>query len=234
MKRFVVIVAGGKGLRMGTDLPKQFIPIAGKPVLMHTIEAFHKWDSEAEIIVVLPKEHQAYWKMLCEEIKGGAKHTVADGGETRFHSVRNGLSTIKNILANRGGSDKVIVGIHDGVRPFVSSDVIERCFEKADEFGAAIPVIPVVDSLRIKENGETKAVNRADYVAVQTPQVFEWKILLSSYDQPYSDRFTDDASVVESTGRKIATVSGNPENIKLTTPIDLLVAEKTIELKTPY
>jgi 2-C-methyl-D-erythritol 4-phosphate cytidylyltransferase len=231
MKRFIVIVAGGKGLRMGTDLPKQFIPIAGKPVLMHTIEVFHKWDSEAEIIVVLPKEHQAYWKMLCEEIKGGADHTVADGGETRFHSVRNGLLVIKNILSNREERhDKIIVGIHDGVRPFVSSAVIERCFEKADECGAAIPVIPVVDSLRIKDSGETKAVNRSDYVAVQTPQVFEWELLLSSYDQPYSDRFTDDASVVESTGRKIATVSGNPENIKLTTPIDLLVAEKTIEM----
>ena len=233
MKRYVVIVAGGKGLRMGTDLPKQFVPIGGKPVLMHTIKAFHDWDSEARIIVVLPKEHHPYWNMLCKEIGGCASHEVTEGGDTRFASVKNGLSVVKKLIESSDSEgEKVLVAVHDGVRPFVSSDVIERCFAKAAEAGAAIPVVPVVDSLRRKEGGLTHAVDRSDYVAVQTPQVFGWKELSYAYSKPYVESFTDDASVVESAGFTVYTVAGNTENIKLTTPIDLSVAESIISSKT--
>ena len=226
MKKYILIVAGGRGLRMGTDLPKQFIPIEGKPVLMHTLEAFHRWDSAAGLILVLPEEHQAYWKMLCKEIGCKVPHWIANGGETRFHSVRNGLELLSKELGKGTGSpEEIRVGVHDGVRPFVAPEVIDACFAEADRIGAAIPVVPVIDSLREVDETGSHPVDRARYLAVQTPQVFDYAVLIKAYAQPYADRFTDDASVVEASGHPVATVPGNRENIKITNPFDLRVAE---------
>lgn len=216
MKKYVLIVAGGKGLRMGGEQPKQFLPLKGRPVLMHTLEQFYRSDVAMEIILVLPHEQQNYWKQLCEEHHFTIKHRVADGGESRFHSVKNGLSLIET---------PSIVGVHDGVRPFVSVDVINRCYELALTKEAVVPVVDVVDTVRhITKNG-SETVDRSAYKLVQTPQVFNADLLLKGYEQAYSSAFTDDASVVEAMGVKVALTPGNRENIKLTTPFDLKVAE---------
>jgi 2-C-methyl-D-erythritol 4-phosphate cytidylyltransferase len=216
MKKYVLIVAGGKGLRMGGEQPKQFLPLKGRPVLMHTLEQFYRSDVAMEIILVLPHEQQNYWKQLCEEHHFTIKHRVADGGESRFYSVKNGLSLIET---------PSIVGVHDGVRPFVSVDVINRCYELALTKEAVVPVVDVVDTVRhITKNG-SETVDRSAYKLVQTPQVFNADLLLKGYEQAYSSAFTDDASVVEAMGVKVALTPGNRENIKLTTPFDLKVAE---------
>jgi len=220
MNKYVLIVAGGKGLRMGGDLPKQFIPIADKPLLMHTLTVFHKWDASAKLILVLPESHQPYWNMLCKELDFQVPHEVANGGETRFHSVINGLAKV---------SGDGLIAVHDGVRPFVTPEVINDCFEKAALVGTAIPVVEMVDSLRKREGGHSKPVDRSFYVAVQTPQVFDSDILLKAYSVPYSEFFTDDASVVEASGVEVRLVKGNRENIKITTSIDLLLAKSILE-----
>lgn len=226
MRKYVLIVAGGKGLRMGGDLPKQFIPLEGKPVLMHTLEAFHLWDASAELVLVLPEDHQPYWKMLCREIGCKAPHRIASGGETRFHSVRNGLEILSEEIKNTSeGNEKTLIAVHDGVRPFVTAEVITACFEEAERNGAAIPVTPMIDSLRVIDRDGSHPVDRSRYVAVQTPQVFDASLLLKAYDQEFSPFFTDDASVVEAMGDPICLVAGNRENIKLTTPFDLLIAK---------
>lgn len=230
MRNFVVIVAGGKGLRMGGDLPKQFIPMHGKPLLMHTLEAFYNWNNETEIILVLPLDHQPYWQMLCKEIGCKAPHRVVTGGKTRFHSVRNGLEVIESELLSSG--EQAIIAVHDGVRPFVSSDTIDSCFKSAENNGAAVPVLPMIDSLReIKSEEESSPVDRSKYCSVQTPQVFRSDILFESYKQEYNSLFTDDASVVEAKGFKVSLVKGNRENIKITTPFDLLIAKAIFEEK---
>lgn len=226
MHKYVLIVAGGKGLRMGGDLPKQFIPLEGKPILMHTLEAFHRWDDSAELVLVLPEDHQPYWNMLCREIGCKAPHRIANGGEARFHSVRNGLQFLSDEIKNASeGNEKVLIAIHDGVRPFVSPEVIEACFEEAGKSGAAIPVLPMIDSLRETEGNSSHPVDRSRYVAVQTPQVFCSGLLLKAYGQDFSPLFTDDASVVEAMGEPISMVDGNRENIKITTPFDLMIAK---------
>lgn len=226
MRKYVLIVAGGKGLRMGGDLPKQFIPLEGKPVLMHTLEAFHRWDASAELVLVLPEDHQPYWKMLCREIGCKAPHRIANGGETRFHSVRNGLEILSEEIKNTSeGNEKTLIAVHDGVRPFVTAEVITTCFEEAERNGAAIPVTPMIDSLRVIDRDGSHPVDRSRYVAVQTPQVFDASLLLKAYDQEFSPFFTDDASVVEAMGDPICLVAGNRENIKLTTPFGLLIAK---------
>lgn len=226
MDKYVLIVAGGKGLRMGGDLPKQFIPMRGKPLLMHTLEAFQRWDASARIVLVLPEDHQPYWNMLCREIGCKVPHVIVNGGETRFYSVKNGLDWI---LADKRTSPapdgKCLVAIHDGVRPFISCEVIEACFEKAARTGAVIPVVPMIDSLRETDGEGSRPVDRSRYFAVQTPQVFDLDLLAKAYEQPYSALFTDDASVVEAMGHSIDTVAGDRENIKITTPFDLLIAE---------
>ena len=220
---YIVIVAGGKGMRMGADIPKQFIPIGGKPVLMHTLERFFACDGELKIILVLPHEQQAYWRQLCRDCAFNIPHTIVDGGETRFESSRKGLQAIP--LDATG-----LVGIHDGVRPFVSEAVIKRCFEAADETQAAIPVLPVTDTLRhVDRNGIGRNVLRSDYRIVQTPQVFDIRLLRKAFEQPYQDSFTDEASVVESLGYTVEMVEGNRENIKLTTPFDLTLAEAMLK-----
>lgn len=224
MERYVIIVAGGKGLRMGGDLPKQFIPMRGKPILMHTLEAFYRWDSSAHIVLVLPVDHQEYWAMLCREIGCEVEHKVVNGGETRFHSVKNGLDWVANHHASSGSDSDALVAVHDGVRPFVSSEVISACFDRAAISGAVIPVVPMVDSLREVDDNGSHPVDRSHYMAVQTPQVFSLDLLSKAYGGPYSPLFTDDASVVEAMGKMVDTVNGERENIKITTPFDLLVA----------
>ena len=215
--QYIIIVAGGKGLRMGGVVPKQFVPVGGRPVLIRTIEAFYGYSSDMGIILVLPSSQQDYWQRLCEEYRFTIPHRVANGGETRFHSVNNGLSLI-------GGEDG-LVGVHDGVRPFVSREVIGACFEAASEYGAAIPVTDVVETLRQVAGDGSMTVPRDKYKLVQTPQVFTVRLLKEAYRQEYTPRFTDDASVVEAAGAKVHLVRGNPENIKLTTPFDLKIAE---------
>ncbi|MBE6301844.1 MAG: 2-C-methyl-D-erythritol 4-phosphate cytidylyltransferase [Parabacteroides distasonis] len=228
-KKYVIIVAGGRGLRMGGDLPKQFIPIEGKPVLMHTLEAFYRWDDTVELILILPEDHQSYWKMLCKEIGSKAPHQIVNGGETRFHSVRNGLQFLKEKRIAEGLSgEKALIAIHDGVRPLVNPEVISRCFTEAELSGASIPVVPVVDSLREMTEKGSHPVDRSRYLAVQTPQVFDFNLLVKAYEQTYTELFTDDASVVEAMGHEVKAVPGNRENIKITTPMDLLLAEALI------
>lgn len=216
MKKHIIIVAGGKGLRMGGDIPKQFLPVCGKPVLMRTLEAFHVYDASIHLILVLPVSQQAYWKQLCEEYQFNLAHEIADGGETRFHSVKNGLALIK---------EDGLVGVHDGVRPFVSQEVIARCYDEALSLKAVIPVIGVVETVRHLTEGGSETVPRDQYKLVQTPQVFDVALLRRAYEQTYTDMFTDDASVVEALGEKVYLVEGNRENIKLTTPFDLKLAE---------
>ena len=220
MTHTVLIVAGGKGLRMGSDLPKQFLPIGGKPVLMHTIEAFHHFDRTMKIILVLPQEQQTYWQELCAKHSFVIEHTVVDGGETRFHSVKNGLACVNSGL----------VGVHDGVRPFVSPEVIKRCYELAAIKKAVIPVIDVVETVRhITETG-SETVSRNDYKLVQTPQVFDAELLKQAYAQEYTPFFTDDASVVEAMGIPVCLVGGNRENIKITTPFDLKISSALVNV----
>ena len=216
---YVIIVAGGKGLRMGGDIPKQFLPVGGKPVLMRTIERFRAFSASLRIILVLPKAQQDYWRSLCKEYSFSVPHTVADGGATRFHSVQNGLALIPD-------DEEGVVGVHDGVRPFVSTEVIARCYDAARTAKAVIPVSPVVETLRyVGGDGADRNVLRSDFRLVQTPQTFDIQLLKRANRQQYSEAFTDDASVVEGIGATVTMVEGNRENIKITTPFDLKVAE---------
>lgn len=217
-KHTILIVAGGRGTRMGGPQPKQFLELAGRPVLMHTLEAFDRWDASARLIVVLPEDQIDTWKRLCEAHVFGRIHRVVAGGETRFHSVRNGLGAV----ASNG-----LIAVHDGVRPLVAPSVIAACFAAAADGGAAVPVVPVVESVReVDADGGSRPVDRARLRVVQTPQVFRADVLRAAYCLPYDPRFTDDASVVEASGVAVRLVPGNRENIKLTTPMDLLLAEQ--------
>lgn len=219
MKKYVIIVASGKGLRMGGEVPKQFIPVGGKPVLMRTIEAFYAYDEQIQIVLVLPVAQQEYWKTLCEEYSFTLLYRLANGGETRFHSVKSGLDTIP-------ANEEALVAVHDGVRPFVSAEVIGRCYVEAARTQAVVPVTDVVETVRhLEGDGRSTTVSRDDYKLVQTPQVFTLSLLKEAYAQPYIPAFTDDASVVESLGHEVTLVQGNRENIKITTPFDLVVAE---------
>lgn len=220
---YVIIVAGGKGLRMGSEVPKQFLPVAGKPILMRTLERFHEYDENLNIILVLPKIQQAYWHQLCEEYHFDIKHQIANGGDTRFQSSKNGLALIPD-------TEDGVVGIHDGVRPFVNKEVIAECYETAREEYAAIPVYAVTDTLRyIDKRGGGRNVLRDDYRVVQTPQTFDISLAKQAFNQGYKEQFTDDASVVESLGCQVAMVEGNRENIKITTPFDIKVAEALLK-----
>lgn len=217
MERYVIIVAGGKGLRMGTDIPKQFLPVQGIPVLMRTLTTFHTFDPALHLILVLPLAQQVYWQDLCQHHAFTLPHTIANGGETRFHSVKNGLACIE--------AEEALVAVHDGVRPFVSQATIAACFEAAAQVGAAIPVLPVVETIRELDESVSHTVDRDRYRLVQTPQTFQLGILRQAYTQPYGPQFTDDASVVEAADHAITLVEGNRENIKITTPFDLQLAE---------
>ena len=206
---------------MGSDIPKQFLPIGGKPVLMRTLERFRAYSSALHIILVLPEAQQDYWRQLCEEYHFDVEHQIANGGQTRFHSVQNGLALVPDDAEG-------VVGVHDGVRPFPSIEVIRNCYETARTAKAVIPVIPVVETVRHLEGDKSVTVPRGDYRLVQTPQTFDIQLLKAANKQPYNDGFTDDASVVESYGHAITLVEGNHENIKITTPYDLKIAEVLI------
>jgi 2-C-methyl-D-erythritol 4-phosphate cytidylyltransferase len=205
MEKIVLIVAGGKGNRMSSTIPKQFMVIAGLPILMHTIKKFWFFENTMRIIVVLPEEHIKYWKKLCREYRFKIKHTIRKGGETRYHSVKSGL---------RGIKPGYLVAIHDGVRPLVSRNTIKRCFAKAAKTGAAIPVIDTGESIRFVEGSHNRTADRTKYKIVQTPQVFKSELLIKAFRKPFKDTFTDDAAVVENIGHAISLVEGNPENIK--------------------
>lgn len=220
---YIIIVAGGQGLRMGLALPKQFALVGGKPVLMRTIEQFHSTDSRLQIIVVLPHDQQDYWRKLCLQFNFSIHHTVVDGGATRYESSQNGLKAIPS-------TEEGVVGIHDGVRPFVSQSLVTRCYAAARSEGAAIPVLPVTDTLReIDPSGIARNTDRSRYRIVQTPQVFRISLLRKAFLQPWQEAFTDDASVVEHLGHQVAMVEGERENIKLTTPLDLIVADALLK-----
>ena len=231
-EEFVIIVAGGKGLRMGGDIPKQFLPIGGKPILMRTLERFRAYSETLQIILGLPEAQQDYWQELCKQYEFQVDYRIANGGQTRFHSVQNGLALVPDDAEG-------VVGVHDGVRPFPSIEVITRCYETARQTKAVIPVIPVVETVRqilpsnqsnpnAVSNPSSITVPRDQYRLVQTPQTFDIQLLKAANRQPYNDGFTDDASVVESYGHPITLVEGNRENIKITTPYDITVAEAII------
>ena len=206
---------------MGSDIPKQFLPIGGKPVLMRTLERFREYSPTLQIILVLPKAQQDYWHKLCKDYNFEVEYVLADGGETRFHSVQNGLTKIPDDAEG-------VVGVHDGVRPFPSIDVIRNCYETARTAKAVIPVIPIVETVRHLQGNTSETVPRNDYRLVQTPQTFDIQLLKAANKQPYNDGFTDDASVVEAFGFNITLVDGNRENIKITTPYDMKIAEVLI------
>ncbi|MCF6356848.1 MAG: 2-C-methyl-D-erythritol 4-phosphate cytidylyltransferase [Draconibacterium sp.] len=216
MKKFAVIVAGGSGSRMNETVPKQFMELQGRPVLMHTFNAFSKYDSAIKFILVLPENQIEYWSELCKKHNFTTSHKITIGGKTRFHSVKSGLDLI---------DEDGIVFIHDGVRPLVSVQTLQNCFETAVERGNALPVIPVAESIRFVNDTGNKSVDRAKYVIVQTPQTFKVGIIKDAFQQKYSDKFTDDASVLESFGKTINLVEGNRENIKITWSEDLIVAK---------
>ena len=220
MKKYVIIVAGGKGIRMSSDLPKQFLILGEKPILMHTIQRFAEYDPTIKIILVLPQDQQDYWKGLCRQYDFMVPHKIANGGDTRFQSVKNGLAFIR---------ERGLVGIHDGVRPFVTTEVIDRCYKTAETAGAVIPAIDIVETVREVLPEGSRSVNRNLYKIVQTPQVFQNDLLLRAYNQLYREEYTDDATVVESCDIKVTLVEGNRENIKITTPFDLMLGEEILE-----
>lgn len=221
-RKSTIIVAGGKGERMQTNIPKQFLELNGKPVLMHTLDTFRNFDPEMELILVLPSSQIEYWNALCKKHAFSAPHKIAEGGATRFQSVKNGLKVV---------SSPDYIAIHDGVRPLVSHETITDCFAEAEISGAAIPVVDAVDSLRKITENENVAVDRSMYKMVQTPQVFEAGLIIEAYNQDFSETFTDDASVVEAFRHKVSLVAGNRENIKITTQTDMLLAEAILNSK---
>jgi 2-C-methyl-D-erythritol 4-phosphate cytidylyltransferase len=218
-ERTVIISAGGIGKRMGAAIPKQFLNLANRPVLFHTIEKFYQFDPEIQIIVVLPANQLDYWKALCVKHQFEIEYAVAKGGKERFFSVKNGLALAKGN----------VIGVHDAVRPLVATTAIANCFATAKEHGAAIPVFDISESIRkVGANGST-AVDRNAYKLVQTPQCFQRDIINAAYALDFSEEFTDDASVVEKNGTFIHLIEGNEANIKITRPIDLRMAETLLK-----
>jgi len=220
MKTYAVIVAGGSGQRMGTSTPKQFLPLNGKPVLWHTINAFFKAFNNITIILVVPTTYLPYGQELSDSFTQSNQINITEGGDSRYESVKNGLKLI---------SDPSIVFVHDGVRCLVTPSLIRLCYETAVEWGNAVPSIPSKDSVRLLTPEGAKTINRNDVQLIQTPQTFKSNILIEAFQQSYQDQFTDEASVVETTGVEIRLVKGESENIKITTPIDMMVAQKLLE-----
>ena len=218
MRKSVVIVAGGKGIRFGGEMPKQFLPMNNKPVLMHTIDAFYNCDNSFDIVVVIPENHFLLWEDLCNKYNYTTPHKLVKGGSSRWESVKNGLNCVDK---------NSIVGVHDGVRPLISAKLIDNLYSCANSYGAVIPAIKVTDSLRLlnTDNQKSSAVDRELYRAVQTPQVFKGNIIKEAYNMPFEEVFTDDASVVERYGVEIKIVEGEDSNIKITSAKDLVIAE---------
>jgi|SRR6185437_2100024 len=219
-KRYVIIVAGGNGARMNSPVPKQFLKLDGKPVVMHTINKFIDTDPNIEVILVIPQDHQTIWDNLCQEFMFHKPVKIAYSGESRFQSVKNGLAHITEFS---------IVGVHDAVRPLVSSKTIKAAYKAAEMYGNAIPGVPINDSIRQIESTRNIALDRSRYCAIQTPQCFRSDILKKAYEQDYKYTFTDDATVVEAMGEEIRLVDGNTENLKITGPKDLIVAEALLK-----
>jgi len=216
MQKSVIIVAGGAGKRMGGDIPKQFIEIGGKPVLMHTILRFFDFDSNIFIVLVLPFHQIETWNLLCSQHRFMLPHQIVAGGDERYNSVKNGLEKI---------SDNQLVAIHDGVRPLVSRETISKSYQLAEIYGSAVPSVPVKESLREVLEGKNRPVDRRNFYLIQTPQTFKSSLIKQAYQKPYNPLFTDDASVFEAAGNEVHLFEGNIENIKITTPADLKMAE---------
>ena len=214
MKQFVIITGGGTGTRIGGDIPKQFLCLGRLPIIMHTINKFQPFADT--IFVTLPEQQFDYWKKIQDKYEFHVPHILVAGGDTRFHSVKNAVEHLQG---------EGLVAIHDAVRPFVTPNLIKSCFEHAQIHGTAIAAIPIKDSLRTVSNSKSKGVDRTNFFAVQTPQVFDCKIIKTSYNQPFSSHFTDDASVVESLGYDIHLVNGEELNFKITTINDLMMAK---------
>jgi 2-C-methyl-D-erythritol 4-phosphate cytidylyltransferase len=218
--RYVIVVAGGTGTRMQSAVPKQFMLIGGKPIMVHTLSQFVAWDPQIKIIVVMHSDFIGQWKELAHVHCPHIIHQVVSGGKERFDSVKAGLACIEDLEA--------VVGIHDAVRPLVAKATLERCYIGAQQKGSAIPCVPVTDSIRMVDGEASKHMDRSSLRAIQTPQCFQLNLLLQAYNLPYQTSFTDDASVVEASGSAVHLVEGNRENIKITNPEDLLVAESLL------
>lgn len=225
MDKYAVIVAGGKGLRMGNAVPKQFLPLAGKPILYYTLKAFVDAFEDINLVLVLPQDQLSYAQMVLQEFEERIDVELVTGGETRFHSVQNGLKVV---------ADDSIVFVHDGVRPLVSPGLIRACYQQAVDKGSAIPAIPIADSLRVVDGENSKPVNRDKMRSIQTPQTFRAELLLPAFLQGYTDDFTDEATVVEAYGSRVYLIEGEKSNIKLTTPEDMVVAESTIKARAEH
>ena len=211
----IIITAGGIGRRMGGDLPKQFLEIVGKPILMHTLELFHSYDSTAQLVLTLPEEWKSFWEDLLRKHSCEIPHLVVDGGKERYFSIKNALDLCSGDF----------IAVHDGVRPLVSFKTIERCFLAVQELGQVVPVLPVKESLRFIKENISKSLDRTAYFTAQTPQCFKKSVLVEAYKIPFHSGITDDASLVEEAGYFIHSVEGNEENIKVTTPLDIILAD---------
>lgn len=216
-KKYAIIVAGGSGTRMNSSLPKQFLPLAGKPLLIHTIQKFADYSKDLQIILVLPSSHIDKWEKLCQENQFNIEVKMVPGGETRFQSVKKGLDSIDEING--------LVAIHDGVRPFISRAIIEKSFKAADTFGNGITSIALKDSIRYVKGNINRTEDRKDFRLIQTPQTFQIALIKEAYKVKELPDFTDDASVLEHSGGQVHLIEGSFENIKITTPEDLIVAE---------
>ncbi len=221
MEKYVLIVAGGKGLRMKSELPKQFIEINNRPVLMRTFDVFSSIGNINHFILVLAAEHINYWQELCEKHHFKTEHTVIEGGPKRYHSVKRGLSLIPT---------NSLVAIHDAVRPFVSKSIIDNGFDVAARKGNAIPSVAIKESIRKISGSLNKSVNREKYKIVQTPQFFQSGLIKRAYEQTFNEKFTDDANILESSGKQIYLIEGDTKNIKITHPEDLVYAESLLKL----
>ncbi|GAB2690429.1 2-C-methyl-D-erythritol 4-phosphate cytidylyltransferase [Mucilaginibacter koreensis] len=222
-KAVAIIVAGGSGSRMQSAVPKQFLPINGRPVLMHTLEAFAGSTYQPQLIVVLPEPYHAYWKELCTQYQFNGEHTLIKGGSTRFHSVKNAVDTLTD--------ERTIVAVHDAVRPLISAEIIDACYEQAILQGNAIAAVKSRDSVRRLSENKTESLLRDEIYLVQTPQTFQLTQLKAAYQLPYTDAFTDDASVVEQAGYTIHIAEGNYQNFKITYAEDIAIAEMLLQKK---
>lgn len=222
MKKYAVIVAGGKGVRMGSAVPKQFLPLNGHPILYHTIKAFADAYADMQLVLVLPQDQLSYAQMVLQSFPERIDITIVAGGETRYHSVQNGLKVV---------DENSIVFVHDGVRPLVSTALIQRCYEQAADKGSAIPAIPVADSMRILEDEDSRPIDREQMRIIQTPQTFKAEVILPAFQQEYQVAFTDEATVVEAYGDNVYLVDGEKSNIKVTTPEDMIVAEALLNTR---
>lgn len=221
MKRYAIIVAGGSGKRMKSELPKQFLEINGKAILMHTLERFHQYERSVGLIAVLPKEHIPTWKKLCRNANFVIPHKIVEGGPERFFSVKNGLNEIK--------AKDAVVAIHDGVRPFVTTEKIGNSFKEAIRLSAVVLAVDLKDSIRCVQENTSKTVDRSLYKLVQTPQTFEIGVIKKAYQQEFSTSFTDDASVVEALGERVHLIEGDYDNIKITSPDDLIIGKAILQ-----